>query len=168
MMTESVENLIEIFDYLIFIKLFIEWLIFIISNYSYIQLELALLVATFAALSGAQFHSSQFRIQPDSMGFIPSLQQDSSEDQIPSATVNYRQQSYEYEEDEDETQQVTPTPNRRQQQTYLRPTYNTQPSNNNNNQKNKKLIEEELEVEEPDRLSLLLEKSTFNCEGRTG
>jgi len=132
----------------------------------YIQLELAVLVATFVALSGAQFQSSQFRIQPDSMGFIPSLQQDSSEDQIPSATVNYRQQSYEYEEDEDETQQVTPTPNRRQQQTYLRPNYNAQP--NNNPKGNKKLIEEELEVEEPDRLSLLLEKSTFNCEGRTG
>lgn len=139
---------------------------FIIPDYSYIQLELTVLVAAFVVLSAAQFHSSQFRIQPDSMGFVPSLQQDSSEDQIPSATVNYRQQSYEYEEEEDETQQVTPTPNRRQQQTYLRPTYNTQPSSNPKS--NKKLIEEELEVEEPDRLSLLLEKSTFNCEGRTG
>lgn len=63
---------------------------------------------------------------------------------------------------------MTPTPNRRQQ-TYLRPTYN---SNNNgqinNVAKSKKQIEEELEIEEPDRLALLLEKSTFNCEGRTG
>lgn len=127
-----------------------------------------LLVATLCALSAAQFHTPQFRIQAESAGFVPSVQDDSNEDQIPSATVNYRQQqpqSYEYEEEEEPQQQVTPTANRRQQQAYIRPSYNTQV---NNNVKNKKIAEEDLEIEEPDRLSLLLEKSTFNCEGRTG
>lgn len=141
------------------------------TNFRFSEIEITVILASFLALSAAQFHNPQFRIQPDSSGFVPSLQQDSSDDQTPSATVNYRQQqSYEYEEDDDEPQQVTPTPNRRQQQpSYLRPTnYNSNNNNNNINAKTKKIIEEELEIEEPDRLSLLLEKSTFNCEGRTG
>lgn len=116
--------------------------------------------------SAAQYHI-RLPSGDSSSGFVPSLQE-SSEDQIPSATVNYRQQqSYEYDEEDEEPQQVTPTPNRRQQQAYIRPTYSNNPSSGGS-VKNKKITEEELEIEEPDRLALLLEKSSFNCEGRTG
>ncbi len=80
--------------------------------------------------------------------------------------MNYRTQvqTYEYdEEDEDVPQQPQATPQqpiRRQQQPYVR----------SQNQKvpNQKQILEEIEEEEPDRLALLLEKSSFNCDGRTG
>lgn len=75
-------------------------------------------------------------------------------------------QTYEYDEDEDDAPQaqvpqVTPQqPIRRQQQPYVR----------SQNQKvpNQKQILEEIEEEEPDRLGMLLEKSNFNCDGRTG
>lgn len=77
--------------------------------------------------------------------------------------MNYRAQvqSYEYDEEED-VPQATPQqqPIRRQQQPYVRSQNQKAPS--------QKQILEELEEEEPDRLGLLLEKSSFNCEGRTG
>lgn len=118
------------------------------------------------AVSAAQYHIRLPNNEPSSSGFVPSLQ-DSNEDQTPSATVNYRQQqTFEYEDDAEEPQ-VTASPVRRQQQAYIRPSYSNNPSNNNAVVKNKK-FEEELEVEEPDRLAELLQKSSFNCDGRTG
>lgn len=127
------------------------------------------LTVTFVALANAQYHPPQYRGQQS--GFIPSVQQESDEDDsrqvdsTPAAAVNYRQQQpYEYEEDEPE--QITQPPANRRQP-YVRPnTYNAQTQKENK----KKKFEEELEeeIEEPDRLSLLLEKSTFQCEGRTG
>lgn len=136
----------------------------------YIYLELTIVLGIVLAASAAQYHI-RLPSSDSSSGFVPSLQE-SNEDQTPSATVNYRQQqSYEYEEDEEEPQQVTPA-NRRQQQAYIRPSYNNNQAPNNinvnTNKNNKKFADEELEVEEPDRLALLLEKSSFNCEGRTG
>lgn len=78
--------------------------------------------------------------------------------------MNYRAQvqTYEYdEEEEDVPQQATPQqPIRRQQQPYIR--------SQNQKAPNQKQILEELEEEEPDRLAMLLEKSSFNCDGRTG
>lgn len=78
--------------------------------------------------------------------------------------VNYRAQvqSYEYDEEEEEAPQATQAqqPIRRQQQPYVRAQNQKGP--------NQKQILEELEEEEPDRLGLLLEKSSFNCDGRTG
>lgn len=116
------------------------------------------------ALANAQYHHpSQFR---------PSLQQEHREsetarpdDATPAAAINYRQQqSFEYEEEEEAPS--TQQPIRRQQ--YLRPNaYATQqPQQQKQNAKNR--FEDELEVEEPDRLAIFLEKSTFQCEGRTG
>lgn len=129
-------------------------------------------IIALAALAHAQFHPThQYRGHQG--GFVPSVQQENEDDDsrqvdaTPAAAVNYRQQQpYEYEEDEPE--QVTQTPsNNGRRQPYLRPN-----SINAQNQKanNKKKFEEELEeeIEEPDRLSLLLEKSTFQCDGRTG
>lgn len=126
------------------------------------------------ALANAQFHHpTQFRQAGGGNGFVPSIQHESgtsrTDDATPSATVNYRQQSFEYEEDEEDASQSTPQPIRRQQ--YLRPNaYAPQPQQpqqpTKSNTKNR--FEDELEVEEPDRLALFLEKSTFQCEGRTG
>lgn len=84
-------------------------------------------------------------------------------DATPASAVNYPQQAYEYEEEEDD--RPTQPPQTRRQQ-YLRP-------NNFQNKQNaidtRKRFEEELEeVEEPDRLALLLEKSSFQCDSRTG
>lgn len=60
---------------------------------------------------------------------------------------------------------TTPAQNRRQQtQQYIRPQQIRQPGP----PPSKNRFEEELEQEEPDRLALALEKSTFQCEGRTG
>lgn len=69
-------------------------------------------------------------------------------------------QTYEYDEEEEDVPQVTPQQPIRRQQQYVR----------SQNQKgpNQKQILEELEEEEPDRLGMLLEKSNFNCDGRTG
>lgn len=76
--------------------------------------------------------------------------------------MNYRAQvqSYEYDEEEDVPQATPQQPIRRQQQPYVRSQNQKAPS--------QKQILEELEEEEPDRLGLLLEKSSFNCDGRTG
>lgn len=120
------------------------------------------------AMAHAQFHHpSQFR----QSGFVP-LQQEHREsetirpdDATPAAAVNYRQQSFEYEEEDDAPQSTQPPPQRRQQ--FLRPNaYATQQPQQKPNTKNR--FEDELEIEEPDRLALFLEKSTFQCEGRTG
>lgn len=60
---------------------------------------------------------------------------------------------------------TTPAQNRRQQtQQYIRPQQIRQPGP----PPSKNRFEDELEQEEPDRLALALEKSTFQCEGRTG
>lgn len=127
----------------------------------------------FVAVAHAQYHPSQYRGQQG--GFIPSVQQESEEDDsrqvdaTPAAAVNYRQQQpYEYEEDEPDQATQAPAANGRRQP-YIRPNTYTTP-NQNQKASNKKKFEEELEdeIEEPDRLSLLLEKSTFQCEGRTG
>lgn len=77
-------------------------------------------------------------------------------------------QPYEYEEEEEEVQRPTiPTPQvRRQQPTYIRQI--AQPIRQSNGPPPKQRFEEELEQEEPDRLAIALEKSTFQCEGRTG
>lgn len=124
------------------------------------------------ALANAQFHHpTQFRPSGGSNGFVPSIQQEHREsetvrpdDATPAAAINYRQQTYEYEEEEDAPQSTQP-PLRRQQ--FLRPNaYATQQPQQKQNAKNR--FEDELEIEEPDRLALFLEKSTFQCEGRTG
>lgn len=128
------------------------------------------------ALANAQFHHpTQFRPSGGGNSFVPSLQQEHRESQTtrpddatPSAAINYRQQSYEYEEEED-IPQSTQQPNRRQQ--FLRPSAyvaGQQQQSQQQKQNAKNRFEDELEVEEPDRLALFLEKSTFQCEGRTG
>lgn len=84
--------------------------------------------------------------------------------------VNYRQNAYEYEEEEEEIQRPTVPPTnqiRRQQPYQIRP-QQQQPQQSLRGQPSKNRFEEELEPEEPDRLALALEKSTFQCEGRTG
>lgn len=113
-------------------------------------------------------NNAQFQIQPtqQSSGFLSSQQnqvQSPEQDLSPASAVNYRTQvqTYEYDEEEEDVPQATPQqPIRRQQQPFVR----------SQNQKgpNQKQILEELEEEEPDRLGLLLEKSSFNCDGRTG
>lgn len=142
-----------------------------------IEWSATLLVIALVTLARAQFHHpSQFRSQAVvNTGFIPSVQQESDEDDkvddaTPSAAVNYRQ-SYEYEEEEEEPRTV---PNQiRRQQPYLRPQVQTQQQQQQSNRQSgpppsKNRFEEELEPEEPDRLALALEKSTFQCQGRTG
>lgn len=136
-----------------------------------------LLVIALITLARAQFHHpSQFRSQAVvNAGFIPSVQQDNDDDDkvddsTPSGAINYRQ-AYEYEEEEEEQRTV---PNQiRRQQPYIRPqVQQQQPQQISNRQSNqpssKNRFEEELEPEEPDRLALALEKSTFQCQGRTG
>lgn len=123
----------------------------------------------------AQFHHpSQFRSQSVvNSGFIPSIQEDDDkiDDSTPSAAINYRQSapSYEYEEEEEERPTTPNQPIRRQQAYPIR----TQQSQSQQIRQpgpppSKNRFEEELEPEEPDRLALALEKSTFQCEGRTG
>lgn len=86
-------------------------------------------------------------------------------DSTPAAAGNYRQQSYEYEEEEDV--QTQPPQTRRQQ--YIRPSNLIPQPTKQNAANNKNRFEEELEeIEEPDRLAVLLEKSNFQCDGRTG
>lgn len=131
------------------------------------------MVIVLVTLTRAQYHHpSQFRSQNVvNSGFVPSIQQDDedkSEDSTPSAAINYRQPAYEYDEEEEEVQRptITPSPNRRQQpqQQYIRPQQIRQPGP----PPSKNRFEEELEPEEPDRLALALEKSTFQCDGKTG
>lgn len=125
-------------------------------------------IVTINSFVSAQYqHPSQFR--QNSGGFVQSIQDENGSDEqpndsTPAAAVNYRQQSYEYEEEEEQTQ---PPQTRRQQ--YIRPNkFSVQPSKQNAIDSGKNQFEEELEPEEPDRLALLLEKSTFNCDERTG
>lgn len=135
-----------------------------------------LLVIALISFARAQFHHpSQFRSQAViNSGFIPSIQQeedDKVDDSTPSAAINYRQSapSYEYEEEEEEVQRPTvPNQIRRQQPAYIRPQVQTQPNRQQTTSPSKNRFEDELEPEEPDRLALHLEKSTFQCEGRTG
>lgn len=134
-----------------------------------------LLVIALVTVVRAQFHHpSQFRSQAVvNSGFIPSIQEDDDkiDDSTPSAAINYRQPapSYEYEEEEEE-RPTTPNQIRRQQQQYP---IRTQQSQSQQTRQpgpppSKNRFEDELETEEPDRLALALEKSTFQCEGRTG
>jgi len=135
-----------------------------------------LLVIALVTVVRAQFHHpSQFRSQAVvNSGFIPSVQQeddDKVDDSTPSAAINYRQPapSYEYEEEEEERSTI-PNQIRRQQPYPIR----TQQSQSQQQIRqpgpppSKNRFEDELETEEPDRLALALEKSTFQCEGRTG
>lgn len=113
-------------------------------------------------------NNAQFQIQPtqQSSGFLSSQQnqvQSPEPDLASASAVNYRAQvqSYEYDEEEEDVPPATPQqPIRRQQQPFVRSQQQKAP--------NQKQILEELEEEEPDRLGLLLEKSSFNCDGRTG
>ncbi|KAG4079860.1 hypothetical protein HA402_014991 [Bradysia odoriphaga] len=111
-------------------------------------------------------NNAQFQIQPtqQSSGFIsPQLHQVQPEsDSDAAGAVNYRTQvqTYEYDEEEEAPQATPQQPIRRQQQPYVR--------SQNQKAPNQKQILEELEEEEPDRLAMLLEKSSFNCDGRTG
>lgn len=149
----------------------ISLLISFINRFYQMKLSTTVIAIGLFALAQAQFHPSQFR--SGASGFVPSVQQqqeseedDRIADSTPAAAVNYRQQSYEYEEDDEEARQPTQPPQIRRQQ-YLRPNnYAPQPAKQASNTKNQ--FEDELEVEEPDRLALFLEKSTFQCEGRTG
>lgn len=142
-----------------------------------VQWSATLLVIALVTLARAQFHHpSQFRSQAVvNTGFIPSVQQESDDDDkvddsTPSAAINYRQ-AYEYDEEEEE-QRTVPNQVRRQQQFIGRPQVQTaqqqQQQSNRQQTTSKNRFEEELEPEEPDRLALALEKSTFQCQGRTG
>lgn len=145
-----------------------------------IQWSATLLVIALVTRARAQFHHpSQFRSQAVvNTGFIPSVQQEADEDDkvddsTPSAAINYRQ-AYEYDEEEEE-QRTVPNQIRRQQPFLSRPQVQTQQQQQqqqSNRQSgpssSKNRFEEELEPEEPDRLALALEKSTFQCQGRTG
>lgn len=84
----------------------------------------------------------------------------SIDDSQPAEAINYRTQVYEYEDEDQQT--IAPQLRRQQQQ--------QQYSRKGANLNNLKQIQEELEeeIEEPDRLSQLLEKSDFHCNGRTG
>lgn len=98
-------------------------------------------------------------IAQQSSGFVlPQNRRMSIDDSQPAEAINYRTQVYEYE---DEDQQTIAPQLRRQQQQFTRKGANLN---------NLKQIQEELEeeIEEPDRLSQLLEKSDFHCNGRTG
>lgn len=137
---------------------------FFFSSYSFRLPTQLLIFASIITLNNAQF-----QIQPtqQSSGYLsPQLNQVQSGESVDSdaaGAVNYRSQvqTYEYDEEEDDVPQVTPQqPIRRQQQPYVR--------SQNQKAPNQKQILEELEEEEPDRLALLLEKSSFNCDGRTG
>lgn len=134
-----------------------------------------LLVIALVTLVRAQYHHpSQFRSQAVvNTGFIPSIHQeddDKVDDSTPSGAVNYRQSvpSFEYEEEEEEQRSTVPNQIRRQQP-FIRP--QGQPQQNRQPGPpgpSKNRFEDELEPEEPDRLALALEKSTFQCDGRTG
>lgn len=137
-----------------------------------------LLVIALVTLARAQYHHpSQFRSQAVvNAGFIPSLPQedeDKVDDSTPSGAINYRQSApaYEYEEEEEEQRPTVPNQIRRQQPFLQpqRPQQQQQPIRQQpGSQASKNRFEDELEPEEPDRLALALEKSTFQCEGRTG
>lgn len=142
--------------------------------------SVVLLVIALVTFARAQFHHpSQFRSQAVvNTGFIPSVHQEDDEkidDSTPSAAINYRQSApaYEYEEEEEEQRPTVPNQIRRQQ-VFQRP--HQQPQQQQQQQQtvrqsgppSKNRFEDELEPEEPDRLALALEKSTFQCEGRTG
>lgn len=157
-----------------------------------------LLLAVLALARAQYAHPSQFRSQAVvNTGFIPSIRnEDKLDDSTPSGAINYRQvrhsnrnlwptqsltdyhlfrfrtrvphpQQYEYEEEEEAPRPTVPTTQiRRQQPTYIR--QSQQPIRQSAPPPNKQRFEEELEAEEPDRLAIALEKSTFQCEGRTG
>lgn len=137
-----------------------------------------LLVIALVTLARAQYHHpSQFRSQAVvNAGFIPSIPQedeDKVDDSTPSGAINYRQSAPAYEYDEEEEEQRPTVPNQiRRQQPFLqpqRPQQQQQPIRQQpGSQPSKNRFEDELEPEEPDRLALALEKSTFQCEGRTG
>lgn len=152
-------------------------LLFLFSRSTQIvQWSATLLVIALVTRARAQFHHpSQFRSQAVvNTGFIPSVQQESEDDDkvddsTPSAAINYRQ-AYEYDEEEEE-QRTVPNQIRRQQAFIGRPQVQSQQQQQQSNRPqttSKNRFEEELEPEEPDRLALALEKSTFQCQGRTG
>lgn len=89
---------------------------------------------------------------------------------LDTASANYRQQqqqqTYEYEEEEEEEQ--APVHVQPRQQPINRRQQHQQQYVPRQGQTNKEILEELEEQEEPDRLTLLLEKSDFKCEGRTG
>lgn len=130
-----------------------------------------LLVIALVTVVRAQFHHpSQFRSQTVvNTGFIPSIQEDEEkvDDSTPSAAVNYRQPAPSYEYEEEEEERTTPNQIRRQQPYPIR-AQPAQPQRQSGSPPSKNRFEDELETEEPDRLALALEKSTFQCEGRTG
>lgn len=90
---------------------------------------------------------------------------------LDTASANYRQQqqqqTYEYEEEEEEEQAPVHV-QQRQQQPINRRQQHQQQYVPRQGQTNKEILEELEEQEEPDRLTQLLEKSDFKCEGRTG
>lgn len=100
---------------------------------------------------------------PHPQGFSArSLEADDEEyEQQAQTHLAYRQRAYDYsqeEEQEEAPRQLYQSRNNvKQQNTYLK-------SNKNVKTSSEELEEEE---EEPDRLSLLLEKSQFNCNSKT-
>lgn len=91
---------------------------------------------------------------------------------LDTAAANYRQQqqqqqqTYEYEEEEEE--EPAPVHVQQRQQPINRRQQHQQQYVPRQGQTNKEILEELEEQEEPDRLTQLLEKSEFKCEGRTG
>lgn len=97
-------------------------------------------------------------VRQTSSGFVAPQKRISVElDSTPAEAINYRSQIYEYEE-EDESPKQTDNSQRGKQNSIYR-----------TKGVNLKQIQEELEEEEqPDRLTELLAKSSFRCDGRTG
>lgn len=119
-------------------------------------------LASLVALIKAQQQPYEFQPQQSS-GFVAAHQSSDEEvqDSTPSAAShNYRtqQQAYEYDDQEENVPQQQ-SADRRQQQGFIR---------KGSKLTNKQILEELEEQEEPDRLTLLLEKSSFECQGRTG
>lgn len=99
---------------------------------------------------------SQFRLPSKSSEEARGLEDSSAEAAAP-VHYRYRPNSYEYDEEEEAPQQY-----------QKRPVQQTAQSKQQLKISKKKQYEEELEQEqEPDRLGLLLEKSTFECHDRT-
>ncbi|XP_055387569.1 probable basic-leucine zipper transcription factor Q [Condylostylus longicornis] len=89
--------------------------------------------------------------------------------------IGYRSRLYDYPEDEQQQQQPETQTRQQYQSNLLRKQQQQQQLNYNSNASKKeaqkqqrlKQIEEELEEEEPDRLAILLQKSSFTCNGKT-
>lgn len=138
-------------------------------HYSYYLITT--LLAASVALHSCQPQGFTAPAREEQPKIVVAIAEDKSDDlATASANTNYRQQQqvYEYDEEEEEAA-AAPTASVHHNQQINRRQQNQQQYVRKGGQTNRDILDElEDEREEPDRLTQLLEKSAFKCEGRTG